>query len=999
MDTFRPIFASICKIDEDQRMVFGYASTEKRDQQGEVIKRSAIEAALPSYMQFANIREMHQPSAVGVAQEAVPDDKGLWLGAKVVDDSAWNKVKNKVYKGFSVGGRVTARDPGDRSVITGIELSEISLVDRPANPEAVFEVVKRNNGALVVQPMQKWDCGISGHQHTTKSDAATCMAHEMMKLAVVPVAKVVPASELIKLADGSWTRLDGTDFFGKREFSDKEREHAANSGAAMPDGSFPIENGSDLENAIHAVGRAKDYDKAKRHIIARAHALGMTDKLPADWEGSTKEKVVKATPHLSTGKFGSHADAAKEHRAIADDHSSQAAKARREQTKHLANADKAKKSGDARGVAIHEHLAGTAAALAEQHDQAAASHHELASAHEAQAKKLNQENHMSKQQQVEDAANKASTAVDALLSLVRSDLKKEAINHEDEARGAREAALSHETTALDHETKAAESRENAVKAKKEGKHDEAAQHEADAQQHEATAAHHHEIADGYHDLHAHHLSGMGGEEGATEGEKAAAAEIVKNLGPQIDKCEAVAKAHDLFLAAAQEAKDEKAVTHHTALSKAYRQSAAAKTEVKKFAESLTKMPTVEGQVTHSQADQNGHGSGKNGTEAPGPSLADQHQTTTSDKDPNGSGSGKNDKNAAATMRCPKCDAVMPAANEACQHCGEKLHKAAAKVKCAGKNCGHMNEADAKECAKCGASMKKAKKLAALGSLGKGMNTIMDLAAMLMQIKGLQQSSAIEQIMEGDDDDTPAKLKSLLQDVASLLTEVVADETRELLEGEDEDVEVPGVMEPIVLAAKLNAIADVLKAALLKQGRSVEQLTAITKLSARFAKAANQAAAKAAKAMCPECGKENEHGVQKCAHCGAPMDGSGKMTKLASERDQAVASLEKLTPAVASAARDLQKKNAEIVRQNAEIVRLRKQVAALESLPMPSRTRGIVTPLNKSADTGNNGVDGAGNGDDPFEALKKIDDPQERNAALLKIAYLPKVKDGLSKQVR
>lgn len=136
------IFVPIAKIDDEQRLVYGYASTEALDAQGEVVKRAAIEAALPAYMRFANIREMHQLSAVGVAQEADVDDTGLYVKAKVVDDEAWAKVKEGVYKGFSIGGRVTQRDARDRKLITGVELHEISLVDRPANPEAIIDAYK-----------------------------------------------------------------------------------------------------------------------------------------------------------------------------------------------------------------------------------------------------------------------------------------------------------------------------------------------------------------------------------------------------------------------------------------------------------------------------------------------------------------------------------------------------------------------------------------------------------------------------------------------------------------------------------------------------------------------------------------------------------------------------------------------------------------------------------------------------------------------------------------
>ena len=131
-------FAEIVK-DDDERMVYGYASTEAMDVQGEIVTKDALANALPEYMRFANIREMHTASAVGVAKSAEIDDKGLYLSAKVVDDVAWNKVKEGVYKGFSIGGKMLQKV---NDTIIQLRLSEISLVDRPANPEAVIELWK-----------------------------------------------------------------------------------------------------------------------------------------------------------------------------------------------------------------------------------------------------------------------------------------------------------------------------------------------------------------------------------------------------------------------------------------------------------------------------------------------------------------------------------------------------------------------------------------------------------------------------------------------------------------------------------------------------------------------------------------------------------------------------------------------------------------------------------------------------------------------------------------
>lgn len=62
-----------------------------------------------------------------------------------------------------------------------------------------------------------------------------------------------------------------------RDFNAKKRKSLAKSGAAMPDGSFPIENVQDLKNAVKLAGNAKDPAAAKAHIKKRAKALGQSD--------------------------------------------------------------------------------------------------------------------------------------------------------------------------------------------------------------------------------------------------------------------------------------------------------------------------------------------------------------------------------------------------------------------------------------------------------------------------------------------------------------------------------------------------------------------------------------------------------------------------------------------------------------------------------------------------------------------------------------------------
>ena len=54
----------------------------------------------------------------------------------------------------------------------------------------------------------------------------------------------------------------------------------------MKDGSYPIADAEDLSNAIHAVGRGgADHDSIRKHIMARAKALGLSSKIPDNWNG------------------------------------------------------------------------------------------------------------------------------------------------------------------------------------------------------------------------------------------------------------------------------------------------------------------------------------------------------------------------------------------------------------------------------------------------------------------------------------------------------------------------------------------------------------------------------------------------------------------------------------------------------------------------------------------------------------------------------------------
>jgi len=217
--------------------VHGIASSEVTDDQGEIVRADAMRAAIPDYMHFPALREMHQLSAAGTTLEAeVGDDGATRIVAHVVDPVAVAKVRNQVYRGFSIGGRVTQREAGNPKIITGLVLNEISLVDRPANPEAVFDCWKAIAGVTEQgpadlaptmvspaparepfnPPIQIWACGMPDHHHRAKGDAVKCLETQALRAAgarLPPSSQATPRSRPggeheADCATGSETAID-----------------------------------------------------------------------------------------------------------------------------------------------------------------------------------------------------------------------------------------------------------------------------------------------------------------------------------------------------------------------------------------------------------------------------------------------------------------------------------------------------------------------------------------------------------------------------------------------------------------------------------------------------------------------------------------------------------------------------------------------------------------------------------------------------------------------
>ena len=126
----KDIEGKILKADEEQRMVYGWASvvTEKGepvvDRQGDVIEPETLVRAVNKFMEHVRVgKEMHKGDQIGAVIHSMPvtkeigealgiqsDREGWVVAFKVYNDDVWEKVKTGELAAFSIGGRAVKED-------------------------------------------------------------------------------------------------------------------------------------------------------------------------------------------------------------------------------------------------------------------------------------------------------------------------------------------------------------------------------------------------------------------------------------------------------------------------------------------------------------------------------------------------------------------------------------------------------------------------------------------------------------------------------------------------------------------------------------------------------------------------------------------------------------------------------------------------------------------------------------------------------------------------
>ena len=154
------------KVDKERRIVSGFATLDNVDRQNDIV---TPEASMKAFQKFrGNIREMHQPVAVGKMisfkedKYFDPETKKMYSGIYVSTyiskgaQDTWEKVLDGTLSGFSIGGKMNKWDSAYNEdvskkvrIIKDYDLMELSLVDTPANQFASILSVEKVDGVDV----------------------------------------------------------------------------------------------------------------------------------------------------------------------------------------------------------------------------------------------------------------------------------------------------------------------------------------------------------------------------------------------------------------------------------------------------------------------------------------------------------------------------------------------------------------------------------------------------------------------------------------------------------------------------------------------------------------------------------------------------------------------------------------------------------------------------------------------------------------------------------
>lgn len=191
--------------------VFGKATDDSLDIDQQICDADWLDRAMPHWFKSGgNIREQHSNIAAGVAKEYEVKGDGHYITALVVDPISVKKVETGVLKGFSVGiknPRVVRDNKAANGRIIDGQIVEVSLVDRPANPNCQLVLAKSADGNDVVVQVEELHETNEAHEDNLLQSIAT-------KEQEMTAAELIEASK--KFVSGDVKKFDAATYEAAR---------------------------------------------------------------------------------------------------------------------------------------------------------------------------------------------------------------------------------------------------------------------------------------------------------------------------------------------------------------------------------------------------------------------------------------------------------------------------------------------------------------------------------------------------------------------------------------------------------------------------------------------------------------------------------------------------------------------------------------------------------------------------------------------------------------
>jgi hypothetical protein len=269
--------------------VYGKATDDSIDIDQQICDGDWLKRAMPAWFKSGgNIREQHSNIAAGVAKEYEAKADGHYIGVLVVDPVSVKKVDAGVLKGFSVGiknPRVVRDSKAANGRIVDGQIVEVSLVDRPANPNCQLVLAKSVDGEKdLIQVEELHEKEVTEENNLIQSENNSEKESDAMDKTTVSVPKSI-VGDLVK--------------FDKAQF-EAAREALANlisiEAQEMKEGHNELSSLAHLLEAVAHLHAWYEGEEAEGEVMEETEielSAGSEEKEMMPAKGETKDAFMK----------------------------------------------------------------------------------------------------------------------------------------------------------------------------------------------------------------------------------------------------------------------------------------------------------------------------------------------------------------------------------------------------------------------------------------------------------------------------------------------------------------------------------------------------------------------------------------------------------------------------------------------------------------------------------------------------------------------------------